>query len=145
VGTCLHCNCPPPPRSERTGSTFSCSPCPASDPNAASGGGGEGTRVQVSCDDCRSFICDGECVLMLMMINIFLYEIYYILNSTCKLYQLTNLPFYRMPLVSRIPSQSWNPRVRSVRCLLLSRLRWNGSMRGLQWGGLQYVLDVNEL
>lgn len=106
VGTCLHCNCPPPPRSERTGSTFSCSPCPASDPNAASGGGGEGTRVQVSCDDCRSFICDGECVLMLMMINIFLYEIYYILNSTCKLYQLTNLPFYRMPLVSRIPSQS---------------------------------------
>ncbi|KAL9186934.1 hypothetical protein ACHAXT_010654 [Thalassiosira profunda] len=70
VGTCLHCNAPPPPRGGG-GSSY-----------AGGGGGGGGgpcsagstlattasatsttpsaaTRVQVSCDDCRSFICDG--------------------------------------------------------------------------------------
>ena len=71
VGTCLHCNCPPPPRSERGCSTsFSSTPCPASDPcgaeksgNAGGGNNNDATRVQVSCDDCRSFICDGEFVI----------------------------------------------------------------------------------
>ncbi|KAK1741881.1 hypothetical protein QTG54_007454, partial [Skeletonema marinoi] len=43
VGNCLHCNAPPPPRSSED-----------SDPDSAAA-----TRVQVSCDDCRSFICDG--------------------------------------------------------------------------------------
>ena len=74
VGNCLHCNRPPPPRSERgSGGTFTCTPCPASDPNGGGSGalvrggssnnnnnGGAANRVQVSCDDCRSFICDGE-------------------------------------------------------------------------------------
>ena len=41
IGNCLHCNAPPPPRSSED-----------SVPDSA-------TRVQVSCDDCRSFICDG--------------------------------------------------------------------------------------
>ncbi|KAL3795059.1 hypothetical protein HJC23_006380 [Cyclotella cryptica] len=66
VGTCLHCNCPPPPRSARGSSgPFSggCLPCPASDPCAAAASTvsspANATRVQVSCDDCRSFICDG--------------------------------------------------------------------------------------
>lgn len=45
VGNCLHCNAPPPPRSSED------------DPDSAAA-----TRVQVSCDDCRSFICDGACV-----------------------------------------------------------------------------------
>ena len=80
IGTCLHCNAPPPPRSERghTGSaSFTCTPCPASDPKGAADvmseraaaaaveGDSEGmmNRVQVSCDDCRSFICDGETYL----------------------------------------------------------------------------------
>lgn len=67
VGTCLHCNSPPPPRSARGGGactfTGGSSPCPASNPSAVvtsvpSHSDGE-TRVQVSCDDCRSFICDG--------------------------------------------------------------------------------------
>ena len=42
IGNCLHCNAPPPPRSSED-----------SVPDSAA------TRVQVSCDDCRSFICDG--------------------------------------------------------------------------------------
>ena len=76
VGTCLHCSAPPPPRSSSRVSGSSSNPC-----GTGSGGGGGGkpcssastaamtsfaascpppaTRVQVSCDDCRSFICDG--------------------------------------------------------------------------------------
>lgn len=82
VGTCLHCNAPPPPRSVSSRGSRSSSANPG-------GGGMVGTctslatttksntdniltvssrsgtmppanRVQVSCDDCRSFICDGE-------------------------------------------------------------------------------------
>ncbi len=75
VGTCLHCSAPPPPRSSSRVSGSSSNPC------GTGGGGGGGkpcssastaamtsfaascpppaTRVQVSCDDCRSFICDG--------------------------------------------------------------------------------------
>ena len=82
VGTCLHCNAPPPPRSVSSRGSRSSSAIPG-------GGGMVGTctslatttksntdniltvssrsgtmppanRVQVSCDDCRSFICDGE-------------------------------------------------------------------------------------
>ncbi|KAL7441925.1 hypothetical protein ACHAXH_008308 [Discostella pseudostelligera] len=73
VGTCLHCSAPPPPRSSSRVSGSSSNPC-------GSGSGGRpcsnastaamtssfaascpppATRVQVSCDDCRSFICDG--------------------------------------------------------------------------------------
>lgn len=81
VGTCLHCNAPPPPRLVSSRGSRSSSANPG-------GGGMVGTctslattksntdniltvssrsgtmlpanRVQVSCDDCRSFICDGE-------------------------------------------------------------------------------------
>jgi hypothetical protein len=48
VGNCLHCNAPPPPRSSED-----------SDLDSAAAA----TRVQVSCDDCRSFICDGAYLL----------------------------------------------------------------------------------
>ncbi len=69
VGNCLHCNSPPPSKNS-TGNNVSAvvgnsGPCPYSNHGAAMSvasasssvavGGG---RVQVSCDDCRSFICD---------------------------------------------------------------------------------------
>ncbi len=52
VGNCLHCNAPPPPRSSED-----------SDPDSAAA-----TRVQVSCDDCRSFICDGASLSLIFAI-----------------------------------------------------------------------------
>ncbi|KAL7547296.1 hypothetical protein ACHAWF_016647 [Thalassiosira exigua] len=67
VGTCLHCSAPPPPRcSSRGGGSgggaFSSSglPCSANSITATSAATSPSaaTRVQVSCDDCRSFICD---------------------------------------------------------------------------------------
>jgi hypothetical protein len=81
VGTCLHCNAPPPPRSSSLGSRSSANP---------GGGGGGGpcsfasnsvlppppaicppaaARVQVSCDDCRSFICDGGYFFSLRLVS----------------------------------------------------------------------------
>lgn len=66
VGNCLHCNAPPPPRSKSRGGSTSYSnsqPCPSTSTAIVSSTGTTPpacTRVQVSCDDCRSFICDGE-------------------------------------------------------------------------------------
>ena len=59
VGNCLHCNAPPPPRSSED-----------SDPDSAAA-----TRVQVSCDDCRSFICDGKCLPFIFAIIYILFDV----------------------------------------------------------------------
>ena len=65
VGSCLHCNSPPPPRTSSRSmvrSTEICTPCNPSDKSASrlSTNLSPADRVQVSCDDCRSWICDGE-------------------------------------------------------------------------------------
>lgn len=121
VGTCLHCNAPPPPRSSSLGSRSSANP---------GGGGGGGpcsfatnsvlppppaicppaicppaaARVQVSCDDCRSFICDGE---SFFFSNSFRYLAFLAVSylSSTRLF-IPRLNVSRMSLVPRVPSKS---------------------------------------
>lgn len=78
VGTCLHCSAPPPPRSSSRVSGSSSNPCVTSTSSSGRPCSNASTtamtsftascpppatRVQVSCDDCRSFICDGASIL----------------------------------------------------------------------------------